>query len=344
MVRKLRTGLRPSAVQACLKISANMGLATCLEAEGFYGIHGRSAIRRIERGENSDDGEQGDRHRADFPTSEHAGEERRHRKEIYEAAETIREKQADAAADADDEDSFEKKLPQDGAASCAESHAYAYLASAFAHADEHNVHDAEAAEEKRSDADGTHEKLHADDDHAIGLGTFYRVPDTRGFFVARIIVVEAGEGAAKLAHAIFVSVDRPRSDKQVVNGVFDSRRFVGKIAAHGVEGNKDFSSVEAIVTGVLFFGFHHTDDGIRNAIHPDGLTEGFAFGKQLFFGVAAEECNVAGVFVVFVVVEAPLGSGDAANFPERRCQVRALNICRQAIQRRPSDSRPLPSE
>src|SRR5258706_8301854 len=100
--------------------------------------------------------------------------------------------------------------------------------------------------------------------------------------------------------------------------MFDGGRLVGKIAAHSVEGNKDFSSVEAIVTGILFFGFHYANDGIRNAIHPNGLTEGFAFSEQLFFGITAEERNVAGVFIVFVVVEAALRSGDAANFAERR--------------------------
>ena len=57
---------------------------------------------------------------------------------------------------------------------------------------------------------------------------------------------------------------------------------------------------------------------VGNAVQPDGLAHGFAFGEQLFLGVAAEEGDVARVLVVFVVVETALRGRDAANFAERR--------------------------
>ena len=131
------------------------------------------------------------------------------------------------------------------------------------------------------------------------------------------LVVRYGEGAAKLADTVLVSVDRPWRDQKMIYGVFDSRRLVGEIATHSVERNKNLSGVETVVTGILFFGFHYADDGIGDAIHPNGLAEGLAFGKQLFLGIAAEKRHVAGVFVVFVVVEAALSGGHAANLTER---------------------------
>src|SRR6202007_3126854 len=193
----------------------------------------------------------------------------------------------------------------------AESHTDTDFASALTNADEHYVHNTETAEEERSDSDGAHENFHANDDHTIGLGTFYGVPEAGGFCIARIEIGQTGEGAAKLADTVLVSVDRPWSDQKVIYGVFDSRRLVGEIATHSVERNKNLSGVETVVTGILFFGFHYADDGIGDAIHPNGLAEGLAFGKQLFLGIAAEKRHVAGVFVVFVVVEAALRSCDA---------------------------------
>src|SRR6267142_794832 len=100
--------------------------------------------------------------------------------------------------------------------------------------------------------------------------------------------------------------------------MFDGGRLVGKIAAHCVKGNEDFARVEAVVTGILFLGLHDADDGIRNGVHPDRLTECFPFGEELLFCVAAEESDVAGFFVVLIVVEAALGGGDAANFLKGR--------------------------
>ena len=87
--------------------------------------------------------------------------------------------------------------------------------------------------------------FHADDDHAIGFSVFHGVPDAGGFFIARIEVVQARQGAAKLAHAVFVRFERPRSDQQAIDGVFDGGRLIRKIPPHGIERDKDFAGVES---------------------------------------------------------------------------------------------------
>src|SRR5882762_2909949 len=123
-------------------------LATCLEAEGFDGIDGSGAVGRVKGGKNGDETEEKDGADGDLPTGEHAGEKRRNGGEIDQGAEAIRNDEADTTADDDDENGFEKELTKDGFARGAKGHADADLARAFANADEHDVHDAKAAEKK----------------------------------------------------------------------------------------------------------------------------------------------------------------------------------------------------
>ena len=101
--------------------------------------------------------------------------------------------------------------------------------------------------------------------------------------------------------------------------------LVRKIAPHGIEGNKHFASVEPVVAGVLVFWFHHTDDRVRNAIHPNGLAHRIALGEQLLLRVVAEERDVARFCIILVVVEAPLRRGHAADFSEWRQRAHHLN-------------------
>ncbi len=138
-------------------------------------------------------------------------------------------------------------MTKDGFARGPKSHANADFAGAFADADEHDVHDTEATEKKCGDANAAHEDFHADDDHAIGLCVLHGVPDAGGFFIARIEVVQAAERAANLPDAILVCFQIPRRDEQAINGMLDSGRLVGKITAHGIEGDENFARVEAVV-------------------------------------------------------------------------------------------------
>ena len=144
------------------------------------------------------------------------------------------------------------------------------------------------------------------------------VPEAGGFLVTRIEIVETSQSTANLADAILVRFETPGRDEQAVDRVLDGGWFVREIAAHGVKRNKDFARVEAVVAGILILGLHRSDDGVRNAIHPDVLADRFPFGEELFFNVAAEEGDVAGLLVVLIVVETAFESRDATNFLEWR--------------------------
>src|SRR5262249_2110130 len=149
---------------------------------------------------------------------------------------------------------FYEKLAQDGFARGTEGHTHPDFASAFANADEHNVHHTEAAEEKRGNANATHENFHSHDNHAVGLRVFHCVPNACRFFVTWIEIVEPAESAANLAHAVLVRFKRPRSDQKPVNRVFDGWWLVRKITTHSIKRDEHFARVESIVAGVLFFG------------------------------------------------------------------------------------------
>src|SRR2546430_10025477 len=46
--------------------------------------------------------------------------------------------------------------------------------------------------------------------------------------------------------------------------VLDGRGLVGKIAAHGIEGDENLSRIESVVAGVLVFRLHRADNHVRN--------------------------------------------------------------------------------
>ncbi len=98
--------------------------------------------------------------------------------------------------------------------------------------------------------------------------------------------MEAAERSPNLVDAVGMCFERPGRNQQAVDAVLGRRRLIGKIALHGVEGEINLTRVEAIVVGVLVFRLHDTDDGIRNAVHPNDLAQSFAISEKLFFCVA----------------------------------------------------------
>ena len=85
--------------------------------------------------------------------------------------------------------------------------------------------------------------------------------------------------AANLVDTVHVGFKRPRGDKKTVHAVLDGRGLVGKIAAHGIEGDENLSRIESVVAGVLVFRLHRADNHVRNAVHPYGLAHRIALGE-----------------------------------------------------------------
>ena len=204
-------------------------------------------------------------------------------------------------------------MAQDGTPRCTERHTHADFARALANADKHHVHNTKPAEKESRHADRAHEYFHAHDNHAVGLRILHRVPDACGFFVTRIEMVQAAKRAANLVDAIQVCFERPGGNEQAVHAVLYRRRLVWEVAAHGIEGNENFSGVETVVTRVLLLGLHDANDHVRNAVHPDRLAHGLPLGEELLLRVAAEKRHVARLGIVFIVVESSLRRSHAAN-------------------------------
>ena len=81
------------------------------------------------------------------------------------------------------------------------------------------------------------------------------------------------------------------------------RRLSGKITLHGGERNKDFVHIPTVVAGVLLFFLHDSDDDIGEVVQVDGLSDGIAFGKQLFGCIGSEKRNSPCALHVALVVE-----------------------------------------
>src|SRR5271168_3611015 len=111
MVKRLRSGLRPSAAQASRKISKNIALTSRLKPQSFNGIDRSRAIRGIQCREHSNQSQQEDRARAQLPTRQQSSKKLRHGQQIDQRAKTVRDDQPGAAAQRDDDHSFQKELP-----------------------------------------------------------------------------------------------------------------------------------------------------------------------------------------------------------------------------------------
>ena len=96
------------------------------------------------------DDEHAERQQSRRPRQQHARESLRHRREIDQLAQAEREQHPAAAAQHRQEESLEEELPLDVAGRRAERLADADLARPLLDGDEHDVHDADAAERRAS--------------------------------------------------------------------------------------------------------------------------------------------------------------------------------------------------
>jgi len=183
------------------------------------------------------------------------GEKGRHGSEIDEGTETVRDDEADAAADDHDENCFEEKLAKDGLARGAECHADADFPRAFADADEHDVMTLRPP--RKSVATPTQPMK-------ISMPTIIMRLACAFFTVSQMLAASSSRGSkplqtgqctAKLTNAVFVRFEIPAARRGGGQRSVRCRRLIWGIAAHGVERNKYLARVEAIVAGVLSLGF-----------------------------------------------------------------------------------------
>src|SRR6266566_1894818 len=128
-------------------------LSACLMVQGFDGIDGGGAASRIQGGQDGDGSENGQSHRSRLPRWQETGEEIGHRQQVDQPTQAERDEQTRAAADQRNNERFQEKLPQDAVRGSSDGFADSDLASALLNRYQHDIHDAEAAEEQSHNAD-----------------------------------------------------------------------------------------------------------------------------------------------------------------------------------------------
>ena len=183
----------------------------------------------------------------------------------------------------------------------AESLFDADLARALGNGNQHDVHQAHAADAEREQSDEPEQNLDAGGDDAQVEQIGINVEDKDSALVLGIELMVKGHGAA---HGL--------GDFLVVAFVFhgDGVEIVGvSKVAHGAE--RDVYVAIQVVVAILDDVFEHADDLVGNAIEPHFFAQRVLAGEQLFLDVGAEDGHAAvRVFVEF---------GEESTFMRRPC-------------------------
>jgi len=133
-------------VMMCIAAGLGEGL---LVAEGVDGVESGGAACGHEAEEDADGGGEGEGDDVDFGIEEEGCAD-----DIGEDfAKDVGEADAGDAADAGEGDGFDEELEEDFAGACADGEADADFAGALGDGDEHDVHDADAADEEADAGD-----------------------------------------------------------------------------------------------------------------------------------------------------------------------------------------------
>src|ERR1043165_1978332 len=248
-----------------------------LVTERFNRIQLRGLRRRI----NSEDHAQ---NRAEAEGDGDGPERRVHGRQLQQSLEgqarrrreQIAAGDADAAAEAGQDDGLDEELQQDVAAPRADGLADADLPRPLRHGDEHDVHDADAADEKGNADDRAHDygrrgerfgdhfqnlllRQHAEIVFLIFLEVVARAEDLRRLFLDEVEIAATAhlEGKDEAFH-VLAPPDR----------------------GGGAEGDED--DVVAVLPEGTAFLLHHADDGEAVAVDLDRLAEGIGGELELF--------------------------------------------------------------
>src|SRR5208283_2406144 len=157
----------------------------------------------------------------------------------------------------------------------AKSFLYADLARALRNRDQHDVHQANAADAQREQSDETEKNFDTGGDDAKIEEIGKHVKDEDGAFVLGIEVVVEGHGAANGVRDFLVVAFIFHGDGiEIVS--------VGQIA-HGAE--RDVDLAVHVVVAVLDGVFEHSDNFVGNAVEADFLTERILTGEKLLLDI-----------------------------------------------------------
>jgi hypothetical protein len=107
-------------------------------------------------------------------------------------------------------------------------------------------------------------------------------------------------------------------NENAIEGVRRVRRLVGEVALHGRVRDEELIDVAAVVTGILIFGGHYSNNKIGKIANLDGLADGIVGREELLLGFGAEDDDAAALLLVFPTVKATFGNIDGADVSEGR--------------------------
>src|ERR1700690_4399543 len=246
---------KPDVSSSCWIVDA-VRAATLFVAEGFDRVETGGANSRDHAADESDGSEnehgneQGDGvdHEADVAGLGVFGHGAVERKSADGEGNDIRQEDAEESANEGDSESFGQKLEEDVSAPCAERFLYADFARALGDRDEHDVHQADAADAESQGADEAEQDLEANGDDLELVDLHHKIKDHEGAAVGGIELVLRGHD---VAHGLL--------DPFIVIGFVIEEDGIEVVSvlevAHGGERDVD-DAIDMVVTGLNLGGEH----------------------------------------------------------------------------------------
>ena len=204
---------------------------------------------------------------------------------------------AEESADESDGEGLSQKLKEDVSPARAQRFLDADLARALSDGDEHDVHQADAADAERERADERQQNLEADGDDLELVHLHHKVKDHQGAAVGGIeFVLRRNDVAHGLLNPLIVVGLVIEPDGVEVVSVLE--------IAHGGEGN--VHNAIDIVVARLHLGSENANDFKADAVEANVFAQSIASREKFFFGFGANDSDPRALDLILGIVEAPL--------------------------------------
>src|SRR6516225_2527157 len=267
IVRAERMRLRRNAVQLCCTSSAmNTIHLDSFVTQAFDGVHVGGALRGIHSGAHRNERERQQRPDDRDDGNYWLGNEVRQRSNGQQETESDSDRVAERAAQNGESNRLAEELLEDVGSRRADRFQDANLAGALGDSDEHDVHDADAAETEGRDRHASEEDGDDSKNARQDFSELHGVPDEERVFVGFFEVMRASEQTADLEDGFIVTLRIGHFEHDVGeitlvdDFAFGWRRW--KVARHGGVGHVNLVVVGPAVVGVLLLLSQHRDDGV----------------------------------------------------------------------------------
>src|ERR1700691_1816880 len=303
----------PEAQPACFSISFQKAKGYFLfVAKRFDWVEARGADSRnhaadqSDSAENDDSDDQGEgiNHKPDIAAFGVLGHSAVEREPADQEGDGVSEDDTEESSNESDGERFSQKLEEDMASPRAERLLHADFASALRDRDEHDVHQADAADAKSKGADEGQQNLEADGDDLKLVDLHHEVRDIQG---APVGGIESVLRSQDIAHGLF--------DAQVVVGFVIEPNGVEVVSVfkitHGGEG--DINDAIDIVVAGLHLRAEDADHFVADAIEANVFADCVPSREEFLFGFGSDDGDTRALDLIFGIIEASLRQGQGAD-------------------------------